>query len=433
MTTVSSTAGPASNSPADTRPPSPLPPLGPVSSISRRVTLPEYYHACIGTSRRTLEGPRHQGFFIHGVGSVPPEQWQHALDQVAATNPGARLRLKGRLWWSRWESDGAPPRLRIVNHCDWDMRSSHGAAFIDATPLPLRHGPTIELVVANMTDGSTLLLLRSHHAVMDGIGAMQFLEDLFRVLRGESLPGVNVAYSDVDLMLSVGATHSTSRHIKTQWLTGAPAGDEMDDEWRRISLGPPSRNLMPRLAAALAEFTHRTTDLPALFAVPVNLRRHVPGLRATTNFSNMLMVKLDPGDGAEQFSERLKGMLTERMEAFYPKVLDLFRLLPMSWLDRMLSRTVKNYRTKKAMETAVISNLGRFDAEVMTCPGFTPERMFVSPLSGSAFTTLICLSNHVELAINLPNVLGNNGRFDALVDHLRQRLATPEPSTPAES
>ncbi|MBV8062985.1 MAG: hypothetical protein JOY51_05275, partial [Nevskia sp.] len=389
-------------------------PLAPLSAISRRLSTPEYYHAAIGASRHTLDGPRYTAYFVKADSTLTAQQWQAALDRVAAVHPGTRLRLSGHLWWARWRSDGAPPRLRIIEDCAWDTRSSDGAEFVNATPLDLRGGPSMELVVARLRDGSTLLVLRAHHAVADGMGAVHLLHELFRALRGEPLQGANCAFSDVDLMLDVGATHSTSRHIKTGWLTGDPAGAEMGDEWRRISLGAPGKNLLGRVAAAMAEFAHRRSELPALFAVPVNLRRHRPGLLATTNFSNMLFVKLERGEGAEQFTQRLKEMLAQRMETVYPRILDLFRALPFAWFDRMLSRTPKNYRTKAALETAVISNLGRWDAADFSCPGFRADHAWVWPLGGSCFSTLTCMGDRVELTLNLPRVLSGNGRFDEL-------------------
>jgi hypothetical protein len=403
-----------------------LPPLAPVQRISRPVSMPEYYHASVAASGRTLEVRRENGFCAEGAGQLSAEQWQAALDQVAAHNPGTRLRMIGEGRRARWDSDGLPPRLHMVEHSDWDARSESGADFLYETAFSLTTGPTVELVVVARPDNRSLLVLRSHHAVMDGMGSMHFLHELFRALRGEPLAGTNAAYSDVDLMLSVGAKHSTSRHVKTVSLTGLPQGDDSGDEWRRISLGKPRKNQLGRVAGAVAEFTHRHTDLPVLIGVPVDLRRHAPGLLSTANFTNMLLVRLDKGEGGEQFKQRLKEMLDQKMEAVYPRILGIFKWMSLSQMDRMLSRNPKNYRTKKALETAVISNLGRQDSAALSCPGFNTERMFLIPIKGSAFATMICIGEQVELTINLPRVLASNGRFDAFVDYLMQRLENEE-------
>lgn len=401
----------------------PLPPLAPVTSLSRPLSAIEYYHASIGTSRRTLDPSRNQGFFIHGRGVIDPARLREALDAAAAVHPGARLRLRGHLWWARWRSDGALPRIRVVDDCGWDMRSQAGAEFVNAVPLSLRRGETIEWVQVHLRDGSTLQVVRSHHAVMDGLGAMLFVEDVFRLLRGEPALGSNATFSDIDLIRSLAVTESTSKHLPTQALTGEPRGSEMGDEWRRLSLGAPTGKLLPRVVAAMAEFTHRHFDGPALFAIPVNLRRHLPELRATTNFSNMLMVPMYPGDGPDVFSSRLRVMLEDRMEAAYTPAVELFRGFPMRVIDRMLSRTRKNYPRKKLIETAVVSNVGRQEASTLSGGGFAAERMFLLPLVGSAFCAMICVGDEVEMTLNLPRVYAGDGRFDALEAHLRRALS----------
>jgi hypothetical protein len=398
-------------------------PLAPLHAISRPLSLPEYYHASVGASPKTLERPREGIFVLCGEGRLPIERWQAALDLAAAANPGARLRMVGARHRACWRSDGQPPRLRALEHCGWDIQSQAGADFIWSTPLPLATGPTIELIVAPLQEGRTLLILRALHAVVDGAGMLHFLRELFRALRGEPLLGSNAHFSDVELMCSLDVHHSTSRHVKTMWLTGTPQGDERGDEFRRITLGAGGKNLLPRVAAAMAEFAHRhDEERPAVIAVPVDLRRHVPGILATTNFANMLLVPLHKGEGAEVFRERLHAMLAARMDAFYLPTLDLFRHLPLPWMDRLLSRTQSNYRKRKPLETAVISNVGRHDAVTFSCPGFTLEEMMVLPLPGTAFSTLCGVGDRVEMLVNLPRVLAGQGRFDALIAHLRQRL-----------
>jgi NRPS condensation-like uncharacterized protein len=269
-----------------------------------------------------------------------------------------------------------------------------------------------------------LLMLRSHHAVMDGMGCMHFLRELFRALRGEPLLGTNAAFSDVDVMQSVGAIRSTSRHIKTSAMTGAPQGMTRGDQWRRVYVGGPKKNLLGHIVAAMIEFAGQYTELPMLVGVPVDLRRHVPGLLSTANFTNMLLVRLEKGEGAEDFKRRLHEMLDQKMETMYPRILEIFKWLPLSWMDRLVSRNEKNFHNKKALETVVVSNLGRADSSEFSCPGYRTDGMFVIPIPGSVFAGLAGMDDHVELTINIPNVLSSNGRFDAFEKFLQQRLAS---------
>jgi len=401
-----------------------LPPLAPVNRIARPVSTPEYYHASVATSGKTLEVTRENGFILEGEGRVPAARWLAALQAVSAINPGARLRMVGK----RWESDGLPPRLRIIEegapHSDWDGRNSDRADFLYETPLPLDTGPTVELVVIHRPANKTLLVLRSHHATMDGMGTMHFYLELFRALRGEPLVGTNAAFSDTDLMQSVGAKKSTSKHLKTAAMTGQPRGDEAGDEWRRISLGKPRKNQLARVADAVADFARQhSPQRSLLIGVPVDLRRHAPGLNSTANYTNMILVRLDPGEGGEAFRLRLKEMLDQKMETVYPRILDVFKWFSLRRLDLMLSRRESNYRTKKALETAVISNLGRHEAAPLSGGGFTVEKFYVIPIKGSIFFGMACVNDAVELTLNIPRVLASHGRFDTFVEHLTRKLA----------
>lgn len=400
----------------------PLPSLAPLRDMARPLSTVEYYHACVGTSGRTLEAPRTFAFVMEGDSTLKPEQWQWALEQVATVNPGTRLRLHGTRRRARWGSDGEPPRLRMIDHCTWDGRSEQGASFIFETPLPLEAGVSIELIVASRPGGGCWLILHGHHAVMDGRGTLHFLAELFRALRGEPLLGSNAAFSDVDLMRSLGVRLPGTRRIEPGWLTGEPQGRERGDEWRRVSIERPRPGLLAHVAVAAADFARQHSQRPVIIAVPVDLRRHAPGLISTTNFSSMLHVRVEPGDGAEHFNDRLRRLLESRREAVYLPALELLKCMPLSWLDRLVSRTPRNYARRKAVETALISNLGRQDASDFECPGFQLHSMMVIPLPGSAFMTMVGIGDRVDLAINLPKVLASGGRFDAFEAYLRQRL-----------
>ncbi|MGH8446213.1 MAG: hypothetical protein ACREVL_13155 [Solimonas sp.] len=394
-----------------------------MNGMRRPVSAIEYYHASIGTHSRTLDPPREVAFVIEGESSLLPSRWQYALDAVSAVNPGTRLRLHGHRRRACWISDGPPPRLRFVEDCTWDGRADPGSEFIFEKPLSLRDGPVAELIVAYRRAGGVFVILHTHHAIMDGGGGLHFFKELFRALRGEALQGSNAPFSDTDLMVSLGVVKTESRHIETGWLTGPLQGQERGDSWRRIPLGPPRSNLLGHVAAAMAEFSHRHGDLPALIAVPVDLRRHVPGLVSTGNFSSMLLVRLDRGDGPEQFRQRLLALLAQRMEAAWSPRLDWFKALPPSWIDRLLSRTGGNYRKKKPKETALVSNLGRCDPAEYGAPGFAFKALFVIPLTGSVFSVLVSSGEQVELVLNLPKLLSSGGRFDAFSEFLRGRLA----------
>ena len=71
---------------------------------------------------------------------------QRALDLVADSQPGMRVRLGGARSWLHWIADGPKPRLRLVSGSDWDGNNPEGAPFLDE-PLDPVHGPVAEVLV----------------------------------------------------------------------------------------------------------------------------------------------------------------------------------------------------------------------------------------------------------------------------------------------
>ncbi len=394
----------------------------PITDLQRPLSGIEYYHASVGTSAISQEPERRVVVVLTGRAqdTLTSARLQAALDQVVAVNPGLRLRLQGVLGWTRWTSDGLPPRL-LTLPLDWDGLSDVGTEPLLARPLDLRTGPTVELLWSPRSDGRDRLILRSVHAIMDGMGALFTLQELFRALRGEPLIGTRAAFSDVDLMRAVQAARPANTpaaaklaHEPAQALTGRPTPDVPGDQWRRFSLGPPTDQTLARVAVALAHYHHQHHTGPAVIGIPVDLRSHCPGLTSTLNFSSMVLVRLLPGEGPAVFRERLKAQLAAGADVGMGRVMSLLRWFPMRLLDRLLGRTTRNLNHRKPLETAVISWLGRINPADYRAPDWETDDLIVLPLAGSVFTVLSCWDDELTLMVNLPNNLATDGRFDAL-------------------
>ena len=397
-----------------------LPKLAQLRDVDRVLSEAEYYHACIGRHPRTTYPPRQIIFVIEGHADGVRIPWQSAIDKVVAVNPGARLRLAGSRQHARWLSDGVGPRLRILEQCNWDGRSEIGAEFIYSTRLSLEEGPTAELIIAGA--GSTSkVIFRVLHAAMDGIGVMHFFQELFRALRGETLLGTNAAFSDTDLMLHVDAQLCTELSFQPASLTGMAQGSEVGHTWRRISLKH-SRNLLARTALAVGEFSRGKSDTPVRIGVPVNLRRHVPGLLSTMNFSNMILVDVAEKDTVSDIKYRMQDMLNRNVDAGFPKFGSLVRYLPFSWLDWISTSTEKNYTSPRILETAVLSNLGNYSRDDLACNGFRPVCLYGIPIESNCFSIAFGLQGRVELTIGMARVFASGGRLDELVEFLERRL-----------
>jgi hypothetical protein len=236
-------------------------------------------------------------------------------------------------------------------------------------------------------------MLRARHAVIDGRGGLLILAELFRALRGDPLLGCNAGFSDFDLRRSIGKIPFGTKTQSARWPAGAAGdGNQKGDMFRRISLGPPKRGMMAHVAVAMARYVHRHSDDPVLLGLPVDLRRRVPGLLATANFTDMMRMRIDKGDGVEAFQRQLQERLAHLAKAGYPDVPDWLKSLPLPWLDMLVSRTRWGYRKR-------------------------------NPIPGDVFVTLACLGDRVELMIGMPKLMADDDSLNQIEDCIRQELA----------
>jgi hypothetical protein len=278
----------------------------------------------------------------------------------------------------------------------------------------------MELIIATGT--KTRVMVRVLHAAMDGIGVMHFYQELFRALRHEPLLGSNAGFSDTDLMLSIASDVRPQKKQPPAALTGGARGERRGDTWQRLSLLSPQPALLARTALAVAEFARQHSTQAVRIALPVNLRRHCPGLLSTLNFSSMIHVDVAAGDGPDDFRRKVAALLASARETSYPAWLDYVRLLPLPWLDRLVSRTEKNYRQRKLLETVVLSNIGNFSSQSLSGGGFAAQRIFGLPMKDNPFFIMFGMDGQVDITIGMAHVYASEGRLESFLRFMQNRL-----------
>lgn len=367
--------------------------------------------------------------------SLSEERLAQAVGAAAAAHPGTRLRSAGALGWARWVDDAPLPPVLSVDGSAWSGRSPAGAAFLQL-PLPAATGPTTGVL---RVEGDPLrLVIRSHHATMDGGGTHLFARDLFRALRGEPLEGSTLDPTvDVDIARSLEPPPFSRREHRFGAPTGVARGRLDRTTWLRRTHTGSTRRLLPRLAVALHTVAQQWTELPLSLSVPVDLRRHRPELRSTANLTGAVFLDLDvdlrSSPHGRQLAPdlRLAELLAERAaggEAGKGLVAGQpLRWLPLSWLvglGRHFMR--KEVKAGRYPSSGVISNLGRMDLAALSCPGFAARTAFWIPPASEGQRLFLTMtgggSDGVELCCTMAEAFASDGRLEALMDGLIEAL-----------
>ncbi|MBT2455765.1 non-ribosomal peptide synthetase [Streptomyces sp. ISL-86] len=362
---------------------------------------------------------------VEGHGVPEPATLQAALAQAAEACPGSTLVRRGAVWCA----EGPPPRVRYADQGTadaFDVSRPATAALLNG-PARRADPPGCEVLVVRGNGGPgdrarTTLVFSASHALMDGHGALTWVREVFRALRGEPARPALAPDTDHGLLRRLGATdrRPTLPPDRPSPLGRSGNGPEQT-LWLRRTLTGHHAALTARLAQALTDTAGQHTRV----MVPVDLRRHRPGITATGNLTLPLFLDLRPGDDWTDPHTRLLTALAEGRElaggfetALAP--------LP-SAASALLLRTAQAAATRadRHLASAVVSHLGRLHLDDYSGGGFTAATAYALPVHAPLVpVSLVAAETHTatELTMGVRGGPGLADRAARLLDGALARL-----------
>ncbi|MGW4713749.1 peptide synthetase [Nocardia sp. NPDC004260] len=354
---------------------------------------------------------------VHGEGSLDPAAVQAAVDVASAAAPGARLVRDGR----DWVDSGLAATVRVVPGWSLNYDALEHDAVLNS---PIGPTPDRTTEVLLLTGAQTTVLFRAFHGVMDGMGMRMWVDDVLRALRGQRPLGAPDPVADAELVARVGAAGRPTLVLPTfQAPSGHGRQDPAAPRWllRHRTIEATGRGIVARVAAILAE----ESETKSRFMIPVDLRRHDPGLRSTANLALPLFLDVAPGEDWEAVRERMRVGLREKRElneldngklSKFPDAVIRTVLRGSNWLGARLNRN---------MVSATVSHMGSCDLDELAVPGWTPTTMRLLPQHSGAMPLLFAMvesRGKLELTVSCRNGAGIETRLEALLDKITARL-----------
>ncbi len=398
-------------------------------------TVERYYVSC-DTQGENAHTPCMNQIVIEGHGDVDIQELSAAITAASQANPGSRLILKGHLGLSRWVDSGKTVRLRIVDAEGWQGSCDAGGYFLMRALLP-RTGPTTDAVLVTRDGGKYFLIFRTHHGVMDGRGTQHFVNDVFRILNGDTPLGENNRLNDVEL---AGLVSSQEKANNLSCDVLPPTGTQVTDtqgesgRWIRRTITGRHKSLLARVALEIAKYTRANGANTVRFQLPVDMRGRKENLHSTANLTGGIVLDVSAQTTIEDWNSDIRQQILLKKEAEIPR---FFRFFPFQLLNWVPLWVMKSSNTRLANKrrsevrfrtTGIISNLGLLSLSEFSGAGFMADSIFFIPPefdTTALFVTLTGHENGVEILMRAPGYL-DGGRLDELmgfvVDGLQNRL-----------
>lgn len=144
------------------------------------------------------------------------------------------------------------------------------------------------------TDARTRIAAVVDHAVTDGHGFTAWLADVFRELRGEEALGFPSEDADIDVARRAPtfckrSAPSPAPQTRPSPLRRSGNSEETTACWYRAELPPVTEPVVGHIVAAVAKSLRSDAGT---VSIPVDLRRHSPGVRSTANLSSPIAIPI---------------------------------------------------------------------------------------------------------------------------------------------
>ena len=333
---------------------------------------------------------------VDGVGSIEPAAFDAAVAAASSAAPGLSVRRRG----ATWHGGGPAP---VVAHLPIDRLHCDAALFHD--PIDVTEGPVVRLAVghsdpADAARPRTRIAAVVDHAVTDGHGFTAWLADVFRELRGEQAHGFPSEDADIDLARRAPKFGKRSAPTPTPEPRPSPlrrsgVSTETTACWYRAELPPVTEPVVGHIVAAVAGSLRSDTGS---VSIPVDLRRHSPGIRSTANLSSPVALSITRDTDARSAQSAVLMALMRGRE------LDPYRsdYRASNGFARSLDSALGTDSDGGHPVTAIISDHGVIDERRFSTASFEPLTISTLPMvvpHASMFVSAVTTSRATVLTL----------------------------------
>ena len=357
-----------------------------------------------------------QCFFV-GKSTLSLERLQMAVDYAAKVCPGSRLVYhKGK-----WLDSGKEPTVSNLEH---DLFDGYNFDVLNLQKnLLLLDGPPIEvLLVSGKTQG---ILFRMFHGIMDGKGALIWIENVFRALRKEALIAIPSRHSDLSFIQELDHKKFNSLQFPAKKiLPDAPKPSYQQVQTHRITIKGNYGSLVPKMMKCFAK---EFCDSVSLFMVPVSLRKKDESVICSANLVLPIFMEVDKEDSIGNINQRfMQKIKDDEFLNIANARLGLLGHLP----DGLLKWTLYSYSQMCRMlsvfsTSGVISYVGNYELSTFSCDDFACSSFFSIPLL-TPFSPVSVVAykntNAIEISISYNASLFTREQMRSISEKIRDEI-----------
>ncbi len=358
-------------------------------------------------------------FIVEGIGDVEKDGFEEAVKKASLCCPSSYAILVKNKWVQA-------SSLPMVHYIEDSLFDGYNFNEIDLfkKKMDYKEQPATEIYV--FKGDVTRILFRIFHAVMDGRGALLWVENIFRAYRGEKLIRPNFSMNDIQFL-------NTLDKIKVNNKLGFNISILNNDintsnstsvYWKRLTI----KNKVPGLIAKISSvLTEEFESEENRFMIPVDIRSHGKDIISNANLTFPVFLKTKKGESWEEINASLLFKLKNKEELNQEnKSLSLLSIQCKKVRKIIIKSLIGMQRkVKKYMVGGVISHIGKIELEKMSTDDFKATCFYSVPVQQPlAPMSLVAAENDntTEIVfVTTKNVLDEKS-FSAILQKVKDKI-----------
>lgn len=242
-------------------------------------------------------------FIIDFDGILDKEKFEKAVKKAGDFCPGARVTLKGNQWV---DTQVTTPIFYIKDDFDgYDFSKLD----IFKKKIDVKRNPVTEIYVLSSVNK---IIFRAFHGAMDGQGALIWVKNIFKALRGEKLSVAKSEQTDLGFVKLVnGKKFDNGLKFNKSLFKDRRKLKNHESYWKRLSIEGRFSGVIGKITKVLTESFHEENNK---FLIPVDMRRHSKNIIATGNLTLPIFLNTHKGEGWKELNAKMIDSLKDNKE-----------------------------------------------------------------------------------------------------------------------
>lgn len=323
-------------------------------------------------------------FILEGVGSIDKKEFSKAVKTASEACPIVRcIHYK-----NEWRDSNQDPIIHFKNKIEFD-----GENFSDVFPFKEKMEPTKRTAEIYFCISSGRIIFRIFHGIMDGRGAMIWINNIFKVLRNERPNEAKSTETDLSYFrkLKQSGKFANKLNFNQKPFHNYIKLKERNVYCKRLTLSKKNFNLLPKLLKVLTEHFYSEKNK---FMIAVDIRRHDNSIFCTSNLALPIFLETNKNESWQEINGNYLLQLKNSSELNENNVKLNFITLCPSKLRNSLIKSLKKMQDfkKKYLFGGIISSMGKINLGSLSTSSYCAKSFYVLPIMTPFFPFCILIS-----------------------------------------